>query len=393
MDIAALINSMIENMSFYRLTNDPLAGYGEGDDVYLGARYLPERPVPDNSYVETAVRYRSPIANHGTRYSPVQIKEGQIMGTVRVDLGYSDIGAEFTSEAYDQLIRLMQRSYGQNGLGAVRGSGIAVPTQPAMTSILAWAKRALVDPLLARNELDRWNAIVLAQVAMAGDHGFIETVYYANPPGHRVNAGGTWSDNSYDPWADIMAQAEFLRLKGYEMEGGSIVTSVNVRAILANNEQMKLRAGRISVVASVVSGIPGRLTTDDLSGLLEMDGLPPLTLYDKQYFTQLPAASSVTTLGVTIPGNWYLARDVMVFFPRTGRDEEIDRADLEPVVAQNVLGYVGVGRAAGEAMPGRAIDIEFEPHGKNRGIKGQAWQCSLPVVLEPEGVAVINSIA
>ena len=135
MDIAALVNSMIEAMSFYRLTNDPLAGYGEGDDVYLGAKYLPERPVPDNSYTEMAVRYRSPIANHGTRYSPVQIKEGQIMGTVKVDLGYSDIGAELTGETYDQLIRLMQRSYGQNGLGPQRGSGIAVPTIPAMTSI------------------------------------------------------------------------------------------------------------------------------------------------------------------------------------------------------------------------------------------------------------------
>ena len=390
MDLAALVSTMIDQMAFWNLTNDPLAGYGKANDVYLGAALLPERPVMDNMYTETAVRYRTPIANHGTRYSPVQLKSGQISGSIRVELGYSDVGDEFNTEDYDQLIRLMQRVHGTTGNGPSTGSGIAVPEQKAMVTILNWAERSLHAPLLVRNEKDRWDAIVNAQIVMQGDNGFTETVNYSNPLGHRVNAGGTWSSDAYDPWPDIISMAEFLRMKGYEV--GRILIPVQVRTILANNLNMRLRAGRISVAYSVVTGIPGRLTEETLATLLNTDGLPPFELYDKQYYTQNTATTTATTRGVAVTGNWFLPRNCMVFIAKTGRDEEIDRGDLEPVVQQDTLGYVGIGRPAGASKTGRCVEVKYEDAGKNKGLTGQGWQASLPVILEPEAIAVINNI-
>lgn len=383
---------MIQAGAFYRMVNDPLSGYAEetGDGVLLGVKYLPEKVVPENAYTEYAVRYRSVIANHGTRYSPPQMKRGMISGQIRVELGYSDIASEFNTADYDAIILMAQRAYGQNGMGPERGSGIATPQMQAVTQLLKWAETALIRPLNSRNELDRWNAIVNASVVMTGDNGFTETVPYSNPTGHRVAAGGTWSDDSYDPWPDVMGGAEFMRMKGFDI--GSIVIGVDVRTILSNNEYMRLRAGRISVLASVVTGIPGRLTTEKLTELVVEDGLPAFTLYDKQYFTQQPATNNVTTRGVTVYGNWYFPRGTMVMFAKTGRNEEIDRGDMEPVIHQDTLGYVGVGRPAARAEAGMAIHIKYEDAGKNAGVIGQAWQASLPVILEPEGVYVIYGI-
>jgi hypothetical protein len=390
MDVGALVQSLVQNDAFARLINDPLAQFGPVDQPFLGADIMPERVVLENEYTEEGIRYRSPVANHGTRYSPVQIKEGMIVGSMRVTLGNSDIGAELTGQQYDHIIRLLQRAYGVPGLPAASGGGVSIPSMQAIAAMLRWTDLGLVRPLHARNEVDRWAAIVDAQVVMSGDNGFIETVTYPNPAGHRVNAGGTWSSNSYDPWPDIIAQAEFMRSKGYTI--GRMIVPSQVLTILVNNQLMRQRAGYISVVSGIVTGLAGRLTREDLNSLAERDSLPPFELYDQQYFTQNAGATSVTSLGYTLTGNWFLKRNVMVMLARTGRDEEIDRGDLEPVVRQDTLGYVGVGRPAGQSTAGMVVEVEAK-RGKPPRIEGQAWQTSLPVITEPEAICVIKNIA
>jgi hypothetical protein len=81
--------------------------------------------------------------------------------------------------------------------------------------MIDWAEVTLNRPLLEVIEKQRWQAIIDASVVRIGDNGYGETVTYPNPTGHRVAAGGTWSDNAYDPYADIMALAEVLAVKGY----------------------------------------------------------------------------------------------------------------------------------------------------------------------------------
>lgn len=387
MEVAALVESLIENDAFFRLINDPLAQLGPAEQPYLGASIMPEVLKEENEYTEEGVRYVSVMPNHGTRYSPVQIKEGMMVGSIRVSLGNSDIGSQMNGQQYDTLIKLMRRVYGRPG---VLGGGVSVPSMDAMMHTLKWVDKTLVQPLHMRNELDRWNAIVYAQVDMYGDNGYHEVVQYPNPQGHRVNAGGTWSSNTYDLWMDIIAQAEFMRSKGLRI--ARIIIPSQVLTIMANNLLMRQRAGHIALVAGMVNGVPGRLSISRLNELASDDGLPPFELYDTQYQTQNGGQTTVTSLGYTLVGNWYLPRNVMVFIAATGRDEEIDRGDMEPIIYEDTLGYVGVGRPAGQTDPGMVVEVEAKT-GKAPHINGQAWQTSLPIITEPEAVCVIGSIA
>jgi hypothetical protein len=87
----------------------------------------------------------------------------------------------------------------------------------------------------------------------------------------------------------------------------------------------------------------------------------------------------------------------MVLVATTGRDESIDLGDFDPSVASpelvaDTIGYVGVGRAAGQSAPGRHVVVNAYENKPPR-IEGEAWQTSFPVITEPEAIYIIKSIA
>jgi hypothetical protein len=325
-----------------------------------------------NEYTEEGIRYRTVMANAGTRYSPVQIKKGVITGAMRVTLGHSDIGSEFSAQDYDALIRTLEKS-------SAAGANFNRPGMETIAGQLgAWVEKTINQPLLAHNELNRVNALVLAQVTLTGDNGYREVVNIPNPSGSRVTAGGTWTNNTYDPWADIIARMNYLAKKGYRL--ARIITSTDVLTILRNNDKVKARAGVVSIVSGVVTGMPGAVTMERLNQLAQADGLPPFEPYDRTYFTQ-------TSYG------YFLQRDAMLFIAATGRDERIERGDVEPVVVGDTLGYTAVGRAAGQSGPGRVVKVRPEPDSKPPRIEGEGWQASFPVISDPEAFTGITGIA
>lgn len=373
MDLPGLIANMNQTGVFARIVNNPLSQMGQPARRYLGAELLPERLVPLNLFEETAIRYRSLIANDAGRFSPVQLKGGMIVGSMLVQLGNHDIGSEMTGPDYDALVNLLQQSVGAQGTMNV----VTPPDMNAMRQLGDWTDMTLNRPLLERQEKQRWDAIVNAQVVRTGDNGYTETVNFPNPTGHRPNAGGTWSDNTYDPYIDIIAGAEFLAAKGYTVS--RMITSTTVRSKLSLNAKMQARVGRLSVASGTVTGVPGRVTLESMNALFGSDGLPPLELYDLQYRT-------ATTSGR------FLSNAAFVMVATTGRDQQIDRADLEPLILQNTLGYYAVGRAAGSASPGRMTNVQ-QYMNKPPRVEGEAWETGFPVVTEPEAVFVIKSIS
>lgn len=373
-DLASLVQQMNVAGAFTRIVNNPLSQLGPPTRRYFGAELLPEKMVPENLYSEQAIQYRTVIANDAARFSPVQLKSGMISGSMLVQLGDVDTGSEMTAGDYDAVINLLRQTQGQQG---VNGGGINVPTMQAMSMMTNWAEMTLNQPLIVKQEKQRWEAIVNAQVTRTGDNGFQEVVTFPNPTGHRVNAGGVWSSNAYDPYADIMAGAEFLAAKGYTV--GRIITSTSVRSKLSLNTNVTGRIGRLGVVGGAVVNQPrGRATLSDLNDYISGDGLPPIELYDLQYRTQSGSA-------------YFLPRNVFVMIATTGRDTSIDRADLEPLPLQNTLGYQAVGRPAGQASPGKkTLVTPFE--NKPPRLEGEAWATTFPVILEPEAIFVIKSI-
>jgi hypothetical protein len=360
MDLRTLVDKLHRDGRVRTIARNPLAQFGRPNRRYLGATLLPEQTVEENAYRETSIKYRTIIANDGTRYSPTQLKAGELVGDMLVELAESDIKREFTAREYDALIKQLMRN----------------DDMDAMLTLINWIDTTLNLALAERNEAARWQAIEQALVQRRGFNNYAEDVAYSNPAGHRVNAGDLWSDNDYDPFIDLYAQAQVLINKGFTP--ARIITSRRVTTILTNNAKVAARMGRVVITGGSFTASGERPTMAAINGLLASDDLPPIETYDLQYRTETGSQR-------------FLSDDVLIMTANTGRDEEIDFGDEEPMFLPNTLGYVGIGRPAGQAEPGRVIRTEVH-ESKPPRIEGEAWQTSLPVILEPEAITVIGAI-
>lgn len=367
MDIETLIAQMTADGSIGVIVNNRLAQFGARERAYLGATILPELPAPANSYTEELIRYRSVIANDGTRYSPVQMRGGALVGSFEVKLAESDAGAELTSRAYDAIRRYLASNQ----------------TIEAIAAFTRFLDSQIVVPLMEKNEVRRWQAIVDAQVQLKGDNGYTENIDYTDPSGHRAAASATWSTDANDPFDDIFAMVQKLADKGYSV--ARILSSRKVAGIMGGNDKVKARTGRVQVAVgagATVSLSGGRASIDAINGALNADGLPSIELYDLQYRT----ATSTQR---------FMADSVMVFIGTSGRDDALDLGDTAedaPEILTNTLGYTAIGTPAGQADQGRATDIEVFTNKPPRVVV-QGWQTSLPVITEPEAMAAITGIA
>lgn len=368
MDLREFIAQLVEDNEIDAIARNTIAQFGLGPRQYLGATLLPERITRRNMYRESAIRYRTVIANDGGRYSPSQKKStGEMVGSFSVELGNSDIARELTGEDYDALIELLDVD----------------ATMDAAGTVIGWTDASLNVALLELNEKQRWQAMVAAQVDRVGDGGYAETVTYPNPAGHRVAAGSQWSDNANDPWPDITAQAKLLKDLGYTVN--RVITSHNVMTILLNNENIARRAFRMAVVPTADSAVNLEflytVNRAQLDALAANDGLPAFETYDLRYWTQNSHER-------------FMPDDVVVMVASTGRDEQVvSTLDVEDIrYVPDTLGYTAVGRAVGQRNPGRVIHIRNIDNTKPPRLEGEAWQTSLPVITEPEAITVINSI-
>jgi len=362
-ELKTLINRMMEDGTFATITNNPLAQFGSGARVYLGASILPYRAVPENAYRETNIRYRTVIANDGTRYSPAQKKGGSAnVGEMLVELGYSDIASEFTGRDYD----LLQ--------GMLRNSG----EEEARQRISQWIDVAVVRALHEADEKKRWDAIVNASVTRSGQNGYSETIAYPNPASHRAAAGGTWTSDSYDPFDDILAMTNLLDSKGYRVT--RIITSSAVVNKLAGNAKVQQRSGSLQVSASgTIEVLSGFGTRNAVANSMSASGLPVIESYDLTYENEAGTRTK------------FLPADSMVFLSETGQEETYTFEQGTKVVG-DILGYTALGRPAGAPQSGRVLHVQ-QFNDKPPRIEAQAWQASLPVITEPEALAVITGIA
>lgn len=366
MDIMALLEELETDGTITTVMRNPFAQFGTPENRLLGPSLLPERAddtTSQNVYMEETIRYRSPIANAGTRYSPVTLKRGVLLGSFLVKLAESDIGSEFTGQQYDAFLRL---------LGSNR-------SMEAVASFVRFLDASVNLPLVHWNERARWQAIENCVVQLRGNNGYTEDVNYSNPAGHRVNAASVWSTDANDPYTDIFAIKALYASKGYRI--GRIVTSNAVLSILSGNDKVAARTNRITVSSTgQIQGINSSINTALLNEINAQNELPPFETYEAMYQTSLGSARFMTA-------------NSMWFFATTGQNAEVATANPDaPRVLPNVLGYMGVGRPAGQTDPGRvAISTFFR--NKPPRIENEGWQTSLPVIQDPEAIAGIKAIS
>lgn len=361
-DIATLIDTMRRDGSIERLARNRTAQFGTETRRRIGAELLPARDVEENAFTDDTVRYRTVIANAGTRYSPVQLKSGVLSGSVDVKLFDSDIGSELTSRDYDALLRYLDRNQ----------------TMEAIASVTNFLDTTVNQALEELREVYRWQAIEKAIINRRGHNGYKEDIPLSNPPGHRVTAASTWSNDANDPFEDIFNRAQLLTDKGFRVS--RIITSRKVLGIMGNNDKVRTRAGLITVNVGgglVVQG--GNATQEQIGRMFRDNGLPVPEIYDDVYRTQTGTVR-------------FISDNVMIFIGETNQDATLDIGADTVEILPNVLGYTAVGRAAGQSAPGRVIQAKFKDDKPPR-VEAQGWETVSPVITEPEAIASIEGIA
>lgn len=370
MSLKSVVEAAIADGGFQRVLLNSRKQFGRPKREYLGARFLPERLVPNNEYSETNVKYRTVVANDASRYSPAQKKGNDIVGSMRVTLGNQDIASEFDSETYDAYIAMEKLNSMSENVGN--------PGMIEMTGLVDWFDQRINLGLIEKIEKMRWEGIVDAIIPLRGDNGYEEDVALPNPAGHRVSAGEDWTDPADDPLQDIYDMMDTADAEGYTI--GTLVASRPViNALRRHPKVVAAVGGYVSVDnTGALVGTTRRVTLEDLNSFLGQDDIPPIVSYNLQYRTQLASG-------------YFLKRDVMVGLALTGRDMNIDLGDAEPLPLMDTLGYVGVGRAAGQSGSGRASSVEVFSNKPPRA-EFEGWQTTFPVVLDPQAIYVIKDI-
>lgn len=360
MDLTRIVNDMSRDGYFTRIARDPRAQFGLPQRPYIGATILPEQQKTENAYREDAIRFRTVIANDGSRYSPAQKKStGQLVGSMLVELGNQDISTELTGRDYDDLLKYLQTN----------------ASMQAIAQIINWTEVTVNRALVQLTEKQRWEAIVDAQVIRVGDNNYREVVTYPDPVGQRRNAGGVWSDDTYDPYDDIVAMAEHFYDKGYDVT--RIITSRKVVSKLTRNINIARRAsGNIRVLST--TDVIGRTSLADLNSALRADALPAIETYDERWRSETGSGR-------------FLPDDCMVFVSSTGKDQTVDWGDNQRFLTDTV-GYTAIGRPVGVDSPGRVIRM-WAKDDKPPRLASEGWQTSLPVLTEPEAIGAIRAIS
>jgi hypothetical protein len=324
---------------------------------------MPEQERSDNTYRETEVYYRTVVANAGSRYSPAQIKDGGVIGgEMLVELGESDISQRLKGDRYDDLVEYLTEYEG---------------VSMAANEIMDWINSLVNMALVEYNEIKRFEALEDAEVTIE-INGTQEKIQYPDPSGHRVAASLDWTSDANDPMKDILGMQAQLRDKGYVLE--NIITSHEVMTTLRQNEHIARRAG--AVVGQLDDRVQiQNISNEDVLTVFGQNNLPEPTSYNLNYYDESGTA------------NRFMSKDVMIFTCRTGNETEV-RLSAQPEtrrLLRDTVGYVGIGTPAGQAGPGRAIDLQHKTNKPSR-IEADGWQTSLPVLTNPEAVGVINNI-
>lgn len=378
-----LYEQLQEDRYFERLMLNPMAQFGSEDQPLLGATILPERLVDSNAYEETQVRYRIKPALDNNRYSPTQKQaSGHLVGSFRVDLGHTDTQKEFTGKDHDDLLKLLDRG----------------GDEEAMIRVIRWVDNELVRPHTIKNEIQRWQALLLAEVVRQTNDGQMQSVPYYRPDSNFVTVlGGTeaapagWHDNTYDPFDDIELGFETLEGMGYT--GMAMYSTGRLARVLRRNGMVIARSTSVSVNANgQIMSTTNRVSNNAFDQVLLDEGYPVLTRYNGGYET---AGGFFRYMEVTPDADYLLitastqrSYDLATDYVGVTDANLGDFADGS-IVLGNTLGYYGVGRNVGFASSGRTVHTWMQDK-KPKGIGGESYQTGLPVIGDPQAYYVIK---
>lgn len=373
-DIASVIQSLHGDGSIFATANNSRLSFLDANDrVLVGAQLMPEVEQPLNRYDEDSFALIDMVADDSDRYSPVKFKgEGIEAASFEVVLGESSLGKQLSPATYDALVRL-------------QGIGSSQSIEQMSQSVLDFVG-SMSRGLAARNEIQRWQAIVEGQITRVVN-GTPQVIAFPSATGQRSALATAWSTDTYDPMEDFIAAQEFGANMGYD-NVARIIASRRVVNILARNDNMIKRSSGISPSDTTYSGVssPGRT-----NAYLATEGFPAIEVYESRY-TEQDGSARVRQR--------YLRDDAIVFVFDTGQVNEAalelafqDGRPYVPVDAPGVLGYTGMGTVSGHPAPGRQVYLNPAVSTVRPRVTGEGAQTSLPVLTEPNGFKIFTAVA
>jgi hypothetical protein len=368
-DVASLLEQLEGEGQLRAALNDPRAQFAIDRKQYWGATVLPIQNVEeDGPFREYGVRWRTVVATDSTRYSPVTLRQVARGGSVLIELGEKDAGAQIFGRDLERIRKAL------NG-GRLQGS-------PSAASLLTQLTvKGATQPLVEKEEKERLEAMVDGLVKRRGDNGYSEDVTFPNPVGHRVTVADEINDPAINPLEAIDYQLSFMRGKGYPVT--QIRTSTKVINALRNNPSVTRAVGSFTYIDSggqVQSG-QNSVTLDQINAYLAANGqgYPPIVAYDEVYETLYGPKR-------------FLREDAMLMVSTVPIDLDTIRqltGDSE-LPAPTSLGYYGLGITENQSAPGRAVVADYYDRDRGARISVKSWESSAPVLLESEALSVLN---
>lgn len=373
-DIASVIRSLQEDGSIAQTANSPRLSFLDANDrVLVGAQLLPEVQQPLNRYDEENFALVDMIADDSDRYSPVKFRgEGIEVASWEVVLGESSLGKQLSPATYDALVRLINNGSQQS-------------MDQFAQNVLDFVG-SLTRGLAARNEVQRWSAIVDGEVTRVVN-GVPQTISYPEATNQRSTIAANVSDDTTDPFEYFVAAQEFGADMGYGNVSRIITSRKNVN-LFARNMNMIRRSQGISPSEDTYVGVssPGRV-----NGYLQAEGFPPMEVYEARY-TEQDGRNRVRQR--------YLPEDAVVFIFDTGQVNEQalelaeqDGREFIPANSPGTMGYTGMGTVSGHTQPGRQVYLNAYLDTVRPHVTGESAQTSLPVFTEPNAAYVLRGVA
>lgn len=368
------------------------------DRGYLGAEYLPEVFLDVDEYKRSIWKLGPAIiANDVAPLSTGRF--GSKMERQRVGGGLIDSAAHmhYDGEEIEMFISLIKDLPGET----VRAN------MPALTQYLRLTDVHLLEPLDMNRERKRWTLMGTGQAYPDGaaDDDFTKPPVldvYSNAQTNVIPAGNArniYGGADADFFLDYREAVDAARADGYPILE-AVMHSRTRQAILdlASTKQA-LGGTTLNVISGgqlQVQQQAGAVSADAFNAALSARGLPPVTVYDGTWATQVRAVGDAAGAPGTFITRPYIPLGRVIYVPQASpvdasiiTEPSVPQRTLTPFGNQRRIGIHVIGRPTGQSEGGKVylFGPNFHP-GVNPNMDGDSINAHMPFLNFPGGFRV-----
>lgn len=365
MDLTAFVKRFVEQGRMTAIASDPRLQFGTVFEPLLFSRYLPVVTKTTNLIEEDILEFGQVIADDGSPLSPPQIKNPGTTGQIlRVTLGHIDLAMQVDAATLDVLRSLLS----------------ANDVARAELVFTEWLSLNIRLGIETKAEIQRIEAITLAQVTIRNKDNQTAIIALPNPPGSRLTipsgtlaAPAGWYNPAYDLMVDLLAAATYLKNRVQ-----AVIMSSRILGVLLRSPIVRQSMGGAVAIGSGgnLTAAPSISTRSGLDAYFLAMGLPAPTVYDTEFTNQVASGRLLDDSKVVFLGN-------------TPQRTRVGSPLSTGTLLTSTLGYYGEGINLNQTKAGLTIVSEVREL-KPTGIYVEGYRNGFPVIQQPKAIAVLT---